>query len=130
MTKVVNKKTNVLSYTIQDIKILHKNIVPFFSSLNFKSRKELDYKMWVLAINIRMKGYHLSKEGKTVLFKIAKGTNKYRYSNSKNNKIELPSVEEIRNLFSKPILRPYPDPFSDNTKLAGWLIRIKYQIML
>lgn len=112
MTKVVNKKTNVLSYTIQDVEILHKYIVPFFSSLKFKSRKELDYKMWVLAMNIRMKGYHLTKEGKTVLLKIAKGTNKYRYSNCKNNNIELPSVEEIRNLFSKPT------PFSDDTKLT------------
>ena len=31
MTKVINKKTNVLSYTLQNVEILYKYIVPFFS---------------------------------------------------------------------------------------------------
>jgi hypothetical protein len=45
MTKVINKNTNVLSYTLQDLEILYKNIVPFFSSMVFKSSKKLDYEM-------------------------------------------------------------------------------------
>jgi hypothetical protein len=45
MTKVINKKTNILSYTIQDIEILNDYIVPFFSNMMFKSRKKLDYEM-------------------------------------------------------------------------------------
>jgi hypothetical protein len=45
MTKVINKKTNILSYTLQNVEILYKYIVPFFSSMEFKSRKKLDYEM-------------------------------------------------------------------------------------
>jgi hypothetical protein len=45
MIKVINKNTNVLSYTLQDLEILYKNIVPFFSSMVFKSSKKLDYEM-------------------------------------------------------------------------------------
>jgi hypothetical protein len=45
MTKVININTNVLSYTLQDLEILYKNIVPFFSSMVFNSSKKLDYEM-------------------------------------------------------------------------------------
>jgi len=104
MTKIINKKTNVLSYTIQDIEILNNYIIPFFSNMIFKSRKKLDYEMWVYAINIRIKGYHQIKEGKNILMKISKGSNKYRYSNYKLEKTVLPTKNEINNLFSLPII--------------------------
>jgi hypothetical protein len=45
MTKVINKNTSVLSYTLQNVEILRKYIIPFFSSMEFKSRKRLDYEM-------------------------------------------------------------------------------------
>jgi hypothetical protein len=104
MTKVINKNTNVLSYTLQDLEILYKNIVPFFSSMVFKSSKKLDYEMWIHAINLRIKGYHHIKEGKMILMKISKGTNKYRYSNYKHIKTILPTDNEINNLFLLPAI--------------------------
>lgn len=55
--------------------------------------------MWIHAINIRIKGYHLIKEGKNILMKISKGTNKYRYSNYKHRKFILPTNNEINSLF-------------------------------
>lgn len=102
MSKSLNKKTNVLSYTIQDLIILSNYIIPFFSNMKFKTRKKFDYEMWVIAINIRLKGYNLIKEGKNILDRISKSTNKYRYSNYKSNKIILPTNDEINNLFSLP----------------------------
>lgn len=112
MTKVINKKTSVLSYTIQDTEILSNCIVPFFSSMIFRSRKKLDFEMWVHAINIRIKGYHHIKEGKVILMKISKGTNKYRYSNYKLKKTVLPTNTEINNLFSLPTI------YSSNKELT------------
>lgn len=102
MSKIINKKTNILSYTIQNMEILSNYIIPFFSNMEFRSRKKLDFEMWVHAINIRIKGYYQIKEGKIILMKITKGTNKYRYSNSKLKKTVLPTNTEINNLFSLP----------------------------
>jgi hypothetical protein len=59
-----------------------------------------------------MKGYHRIKEGKSILFKISKATNKYRYNNRKNNNVKLPTDKEIEYLFS---LSPI---YSENKKLT------------
>jgi hypothetical protein len=129
MTKVLNKRTNVSSYTIQDMDILYKYIVPFFESMKFRSRKSLDFYLWSIAIKIRIYGYHTLKEGKYILTQISEGTNKFRYNRFTSRKetnifksrevtrdvTPLPSVisknieentlflgKEIDNLFSMP----------------------------
>jgi len=124
MIKVINNKTKVLSYTIQDTEILYKYIIPFFSTMDFKTRKKLDYEMWILAIDIRINGYHLIKQGKSILFKISKGTNKYRYSNSKNNNVKLPTKDEINDLYS---LSPIYD---ENIKLTYKERALKYALKI
>lgn len=40
-----NKVTNVYSYVITDIDVLFDYILPFFSNLNFYSRKFIDFKL-------------------------------------------------------------------------------------
>jgi len=102
MIKVINKRTNILSYSIQDIDILYKYIVPFFANIEFKSRKKLDFYMWSVALKIRVYGYHTLIKGKSILLKISKGTNKYRYTNSKLENYTLPTKKDIKNLFSMP----------------------------
>jgi len=84
MTKTKNIKTNVLSYTIQNMDILYKLIIPFFQSMKFNSRKSFDFKIWSYSVKLRILGYHELKEGKRLLLKLSRGTNKYRYNLLKN----------------------------------------------
>lgn len=125
MSKTLNKKTNVLSYTIQDLEILYNYIIPFFSNMKFKTRKKFDYEMWVIAINIRLKGYNLIREGKDILYRISKSTNKYRYSNYKSTKIILPTDDEINYLFSLPSIYLGDDNKSYKEQILDYAIKSK-----
>jgi LAGLIDADG DNA endonuclease family protein len=59
VNKIINKRTKVLSYTITDLDVLYHIIVPFFLSLQFKTRKLIDYNLWVTAIKLHIFGYYL-----------------------------------------------------------------------
>ena len=97
----LNKRTNVISLTITDLDVLHYIIVPFFSKLQFISRKFIDFKLWIIAIQIRIKGYHFTDKGKSLLLDITKSSNKARY----NNNVSLPALEQINEVLKlKPLL--------------------------
>ena len=97
MIKILNKNTNVLSYVISDLDVLHQIIVPFFSQLQFKTRKLIDFNFWVIAIKLHIYGYYLIPEGKSLLLKISQCTNKQRYGKDDINNSFL--QEEIENIF-------------------------------
>ena len=47
----------------------HHIIIPFFSNLEFKTRKLVDFKLWIIAIKLHIYGYYLLAEGKFLLLK-------------------------------------------------------------
>lgn len=55
-------------------------LVPFFNSLNWISKKKLDYRDWKLILNIKSQGKHFTAEGKNVIYLISKRMNKNRLS--------------------------------------------------
>jgi len=99
----LNKLTGVYSMTFEKVDNNFYHLIPFFESLTFLSRKSLDYEWWVLSVFIHKLGYFYLPEGKQIALQISSSTNKYRYTTAKDslNKIGLPSIESILNLFKQ-----------------------------
>ena len=98
----LNKLTGVYSMTLEKVEDNFYHIIPFFESLTFLSRKSIDYEWWVISVFIHKLGYFYLPEGKQIALQISSSTNKYRYTTKDDlNKIGLPSIESILNLFKQ-----------------------------
>lgn len=120
---VKNKKTGVISLMVTDIDSMYDILLPFFDSLDFKSRKSIDYKMWSVTLKMHKLGHFYLPEGKALLIKLANSINTNRYSTAKTI-IELPTEEEINNVLN------LPNPFDlstgkSHTTLAREFIKSK-----
>lgn len=120
---VKNKKTGVISLMVTDIDSMYDILLPFFDSLDFKSRKYIDYKMWSVTLKMHKLGHFYLPEGKALLIKLANSINTNRYSTAKTI-IELPTEEEINNVLN------LPNPFDlstgkSHTTLAREFIKSK-----
>jgi hypothetical protein len=71
----------------------------YFLNLPFQTRKSEDFYFWSLALYLQKLGYFYINKGKILVFKIAKYTNKGRYSTSKV-KIFAPKLNEIQNVLN------------------------------
>ena len=123
---VTNKSTGVISLMVTNIDSLYDIILPFFDSLNFESRKHIDYKLWSAALNMHKRGHFYLPEGRVLLIKLASNLNKNRYSTAKIV-INVLTDKEINNILN------LPDPFDLSTgkshttlahpgpKARGWL---------
>jgi hypothetical protein len=100
-------RTNVLSLTLNSIDSLHDILVLNFLSLEFQTRKNVDFLYWALVLYMHKFGYFYLPEGRKLVVKISNYINKSRYSNSGNN----PSIPEINSsIFDSPLpvnLEPY-----------------------
>lgn len=59
--------TSILSVT--NILQLYNYVLPFFKSLTFRSRKVVDFYLWVLAVKLKALGFTTKPEGKKILFR-------------------------------------------------------------
>lgn len=108
---------------VTDIDSMYDILLPFFDSLDFKSRKYIDYKMWSVTLKMHKLGHFYLPEGKALLIKLANSINTNRYSTAKTI-IELPTEEEINNVLN------LPNPFDlstgkSHTTLAREFIKSK-----
>jgi hypothetical protein len=46
---------------------LYNYVLPFFKSLEFRSRKLIDFQLWELAVKLKALGFTTQSEGKTFL---------------------------------------------------------------
>jgi hypothetical protein len=83
MTVALNKRTNVYSYVLTDVDVLYYIIFPFFSNLEFKTRKLIDFKLWYIGLFLHKYGYVYLPEGKYLIAKICNCINKNRYTSNK-----------------------------------------------
>lgn len=99
--RYLNKGTGVYSLVIYTVDINFYYLLPFFESMTFFSRKNIDYLYWVIVVIIHKLGYYYLPEGKKMALEISSATNKYRYTTNNLRKFELPSTESISKLFSQ-----------------------------
>lgn len=72
--------TGMASLSVSNILELYNYVLPFFKSLEFKSRKAVDFKYWEVAVKLKALGYTTKSEGKKCLIEISKCMNNKRYS--------------------------------------------------
>lgn len=87
ITNTINIRTNVVTLAIANIDALHYYLSPYLDSSKFYSRKAIDFKLWKMALLLKIYGYYYTTEGKNLFLDIAGIINK-RYSTN-------PSVNDI-----------------------------------
>lgn len=80
VTIVKNKKTNVLSLTIQDIDALFFIILPIFRKNSMYSKKAIDFKLWYMVVKCFKLGYIVLPQGRSFIIWISKLINKNKYT--------------------------------------------------
>ena len=118
--KTLNRSLK-LNFNINDHSFLINILVPFFNKLIFFTKKELDYIDWKSILELKTRGWHLSKEGADLIRAISKNMNNNRLStNSSVEVLSQPSpsahraLEEIKAQCTEMLNRPsnleiYPD---------------------
>lgn len=92
--------SSMSSINVSNILQLYNYILPFFKSLEFKSRKAVDFCYWEAAVNLKALGYASLPLGREYLIEISKYINK-RYS-SNLEMAKAPNMEEIEKLLKTP----------------------------
>lgn len=92
--------SSMSSISVCNILQLYNYILPFFKSLEFKSRKSVDFRYWEAAVNLKALGYATLPQGREYLIEISKYINK-RYS-SNLEMAKAPNMEEIAKLLKTP----------------------------
>jgi len=113
----LNKGTGVYSLVIYTVDINFYYILPFFESMMFFSRKNIDYLYWVITVIIHKLGYYYLPEGKKIVLEISSATNKYRYTTNSSSKVKLPCSELISKLLAQT------PPFDISTGSHSELVR-------
>ena len=112
VTSATNIKTNVVSIVVSSIDALYYHVLPWLDSSNMFSRKSVDFKLWKIALLLKIKGYYYSTEGKKLFLDISDILNK-RYSID-NNLVYINKA--IENIFEKfDVISKTEPPF--NVKL-------------
>lgn len=93
--------------TVNQTDYLINVLIPFFGNLIWLSKKEKDYKDWVIILNIIEQGKHFTEEGKNLIFLIGKRMNNYRLSTNLSNKTnecttDLSIEERVLKLLDSP----------------------------
>nr|YP_007507063.1 LAGLIDADG endonuclease [Ceratocystis cacaofunesta]YP_009704202.1 LAGLIDADG endonuclease [Ceratocystis fimbriata]YP_009710354.1 LAGLIDADG endonuclease [Ceratocystis albifundus]AFO38116.1 LAGLIDADG endonuclease [Ceratocystis cacaofunesta]QEN73765.1 LAGLIDADG endonuclease [Ceratocystis fimbriata]QFX74856.1 LAGLIDADG endonuclease [Ceratocystis albifundus]WPM94724.1 hypothetical protein [Ceratocystis fimbriata]WPM94775.1 hypothetical protein [Ceratocystis fimbriata] len=110
----INVRTNVVSLSIASVDALYYYLLPFLEKYSFYSRKEVDFKLWRMALILKIKGYYYTTEGKNLFLDISEILNK-RYSTN-------PLTEDVNSVIDilierfNNILRQDP-PFNVNLNI-------------
>jgi hypothetical protein len=94
------KENNVEIYTWTDIDVLYNNVMLFFDKYELKSRKFIDYKLWIIVLKLHKLGYFYLKEGRELTVEISNCINKKRYSTNEIMAV-FPSEEKLKKLFDQ-----------------------------
>ena len=61
VVSTVNKKTNVVSLVVSSVDSLYYYVLPYLDSSNMYTRKAIDFKLWRVALLLRLHGYYLNR---------------------------------------------------------------------
>ena len=64
VVSTVNKKTNVVSLVVSSVDSLYYYVLPYLDSSNMYTRKAIDFKLWRVALLLKIHGYYFLPEGK------------------------------------------------------------------
>ena len=93
----VNTRTNVTSLVVSSVDALYYYILPLLDNHNMYTYKSTSFKLWRVALLLKIQGYYLLPEGKKLFWDIASILNK-RYSTGLIKNVD----GLITNIFSLP----------------------------
>lgn len=82
----INVKTNVVSLVVNSVDSLYYYVLPFLDNSKMYSRKAIDFKLWRVALLLKIQGYYYLPEGKKLFLDISDIINK-RYSTNTTGSI-------------------------------------------
>lgn len=92
VTSTINAKTGVVSLVVTNTDALYYYILPLLDESKFYSRKYIEFKLWRMALILKIRGYYYTLEGKNLFLDITDILNR-RYSTTVSSK----SVKKIIN---------------------------------
>lgn len=99
VVSTINIKTNVVSLTVNSVDALYYYILPLLDSSNMYTRKVIDFKLWRIALLLKIQGYYYLPEGKNLFLDISDIINK-RYSTNSTG-VVYDVFERTKTIFKK-----------------------------
>lgn len=84
VVSTTNVKTGVVSLVVNSVDSLFYYLLPYLDSSKMYTRKAIDFKLWRIALLLRIHGYYFLPEGKKLFLNISDIINK-RYSTTTKN---------------------------------------------
>jgi hypothetical protein len=84
VVSTTNVKTGVVSIVVNSVDSLFYYLLPYLDSSKMYTRKAIDFKLWRIALLLRIHGYYFLPEGKKLFLNISDIINK-RYSTTTKN---------------------------------------------
>jgi hypothetical protein len=104
VVSTTNIKTGVVSLVVNSVDSLFYYVLPYLESHKMYSRKAVDFKLWKIALLLRIHGYYFLPSGKKLFLNISDIINK-RYSTSTSNADDI-----IRDIFERSQVILAKDP--------------------
>jgi hypothetical protein len=101
----INVKTNVISLVVSSVDALYYYILPLLNTSKMYTRKTVDFKLWRLALLLKIHGYYYLPEGKKLFLDISDIINK-RYSTNCLENID----NKIADIFERSVSIFEKDP--------------------
>lgn len=108
VVSTVNVKTNVVSLVVNSVDSLYYYLLPYLDSSNMYARKAIDFKLWRVALLLKIHGYYFLPEGKRLFLDISDIINK-RYATTPTKDID----EIIAGVFERSQFILAKDPLFD-----------------
>lgn len=108
----INKKTNVISISISSVDALYYYILPLLDNSKMYTFKKIDFKLWRMALLLKIQGYYYLPAGKKLFLDISDILNK-RYSTGSIENLD-EKIEDIFNRFKAILTIDPPFIVKDN----------------
>lgn len=101
---IINRKDSVCYLYITQNSFIKNVLIGLFSSLEWHTKKEHDFKDWVLILKLKEKGFHYTEKGIEIINGLISQMNRYRLSTFKNSvKIDREQLlKEANELLNSP----------------------------
>ncbi len=74
VVSTVNTRTNVVSLVVSSVDSLYYYFLPILDSSKMYTRKAVDFRLWRLALLLKIHGYYYLPEGKKIIFRYFRHT--------------------------------------------------------
>lgn len=107
VVSTINVKTDVISLVVSSVDSLYYCLLPCLESHKFYTRKEVDFKLWRIALLLKVQGYYFLPEGKKLFLDISDTINK-RYTTSLSTRNTDDIIQDIFERFQAILAKNPP----------------------